>query len=69
MLEPFLESALISPCLRATRLHTNRLWRHGVQPPDQISTTSKLLTVSWEDMSNMTDTFNNKCTWKQEKTK
>lgn len=42
MLEPCLESALISPCLRATRLHTNRLWRHGVQPSDQISTTRKL---------------------------
>lgn len=32
MLELCLESALISPCLRATRLYTNRLWRQGVQP-------------------------------------
>lgn len=56
MLEPCLRSALISPCLRATRLHTNRLWRHGVRcqtTVDQHNPT-KLCLFLWNDMKHPT---------------
>ena len=65
-LEPCLESALISPRLRATRLHTNRPRRHGAQLPDHIRSAQagNLRADSSGDMSSMADASNSERTWK-----
>lgn len=58
MLELCLQSALISLCLRATRLHTNRLWRHSVQPQSRSAQPKNFGPVSQDQINTFTNKYN-----------